>query len=83
MLDSHRIDMRIIRAIKANRNGLTTNELHRELEDDGEGQISDTAIKRHLPGLLQMKCIRGIKCVREDRMVTVWLIENFAEVRSA
>lgn len=83
MLDTHRNDLRIIRAASGRR-GVTIKELHEQLIDDGEGRMSLTAIRRHLPGLMSMGQIRGELEVRDSRIVTVFRSGSFSpEVRRA
>ncbi|PAY17162.1 hypothetical protein CKO51_22900 [Rhodopirellula sp. SM50] len=76
MLETHRIDPQIIEAIESLRDGGTVVEIHRRINESGNDPLSIDAVKRHLPGLVRLGRVRGMKAFSDERMVTVWHTEN-------
>lgn len=72
MLETHRTDLRIVDAIQSNRDGGTVSEIHKQVCNQNDAEISLDAVKRHLPGLVRLGAIRGEKAFRDERMVTIW-----------
>ncbi|MCS7466729.1 hypothetical protein NZK35_08745 [Stieleria sp. ICT_E10.1] len=74
MLETHRIDLQIIEAIESLRDGGTVVEIHRRINECGTDPLSIETVKRHLPGLVRMGRVRGVKAFRDERLVTVWTL---------
>ena len=73
MLETHRIDLQIGDAINSIRDGGTVVEIHRCINERGQDALSVDAVKRHLPGLVRLGRVRGVKSFRDERQVTVWV----------
>ena len=74
MLETHRIDERIKAALGGPQNGLTAIEIHERVTRAANESVSIDAIKRHIPGLVKLGVLRGVKEFRNERLVTVWLL---------
>ena len=72
MLETHRMDLRIIAAAGTCEDGLTVSDIHKALGKDGDGVVSLGTIKRHLPGLMRLGRIRGEQAFRDEKIVTLW-----------
>ena len=75
MLEAHRIDLQITEAIESFGGGGTVLEIHRYINESGRDSLSIDAIKRHLPGLVRLGRVHGVKKFRDERLVTVWVID--------
>ncbi|QDV84963.1 hypothetical protein [Planctomycetes bacterium TBK1r] len=72
MLETHRIDLQIVEAIESLRGGGTVAEIHRRINEQSQETLSIDAVKRHLPGLVRLGRVRGIKAFSDERLVTIW-----------
>ena len=76
MLETHRTDLIIIEAIAAMRSPPTVAEIDEQIKATTNEKFSEATIGRHLAGLLRIGRVRGEKCFREERLVTVWRLSK-------
>ena len=71
MLKTHRRDKKILDALRALKLGGTPAEIAERISQTSESdwEISEQAVKRHLPGLLVMGRVEKFADIRDDRPV--------------
>ena len=72
MLETHRLDARIVEAVRIHRNGMTSSEIQEYLNRRSNDPVSLCSIRRHLPGLVVLRVLRGEKAIRDKRWADVW-----------
>ena len=73
VLECHRIDYRILQAIRYRRRGASVRKITEHLADDGDRPVSSHTVQRHIHGLIALGAIRGelIK-LPDGRKVCKW-----------
>lgn len=72
MLDLHRTDARILKAIASCRHGATVQEIRDEINRTGLDPISVDTVRRHMPGLVANCGVCRRAAFRGDRPVSIF-----------